>query len=172
MELETADVETVTQLGGLIDRVSSLMDGVLGFTFELDPGTLTLDGSGVGLLYLPAPGAQQVMSIVENGVTLDPSDYALQRRYGQYIQRLGGFWTINTGGIVLTYLPSIPPPALEEICIEVCVKRWGGRSAGFTRVVGVEGSNERLYSFGFTQANLDDLHRISRDYGLRNLVAV
>lgn len=177
MELEVPDAETTKQLGGLIDRVSNRMDGVLGFTFELDPGTVILDGPGTSRLMLPAPGASTVLSIVEAGVTLAPGLYVLQPRTGQYIDRLDAsgalsWWTATPRGITVTTIPSAPPADLEQICIVECVRSWQGRAAGYPDVVGVQGSNERRYSREWAPGNYEALERISRDYGVRNLVAI
>lgn len=177
MELEVPDAETMKQLGGLIDRVSSLMDGVMGFTFELDPGPMILDGPGASRLLLPAPGAAQVLSLVESGVTLIASQYALEPRMGRYLDRLDAagaptLWTSTPRGITITTIPTPPPADLEEICIEECVRRWQGRAAGYPDVVGVAGSNERRYTRAFAPGNYEDLQRIGRDYGVRNLVAI
>jgi hypothetical protein len=177
LDLDTIDQATRELLGALIVRVSAEFDTIMGFTFDAEYRTVTMDGPGASKLYLPAPGAADVGGVVENDVILDPLDYELEPIYGRFLLRLDGanketWWTTNGRAIVVQYTPNLYPPDLEEYCIRECVRSWQGRAAGYPDVVGVEASNERRYTRAFAPGTVRGLQALSAHYGIRNLVAM
>lgn len=178
MSLETDDPITSRQLGALIERVSGMLDAQLGFTFGGPRVTATLDGGIDPRLWLPAPGASLVASVSDNGIALaEGVDYTVDPVLGLYITRVTSTGAPTTWlglplAVRVAYDPNTPPPALEEVCLEECVRRWQGRAAGFPDLVGVQGSNERRYVRSFAPGTLETLAALSLQYGVRNAVAM
>lgn len=177
MELEADDPTTVRQLGALIERVSGLLDATMGLSFGGGPLTVTMTGGLDPYLWLPAPGASDVVSVIEQAHALvEGTDFVLDQAAGQYLLRLDALgavrlWSDLSRSIVVTYAPSLAPASLEEVCLEECVRRWQGRAAGYPDVVGT-GSEARRYTKAFAPGTLDVLASLSRTYGVRNTVAL
>lgn len=177
MDLETPDAETTRSLGALIERVSGLLDEQLHFSFGGEVITELLDGSLDPYLWLPAPGAKSVSSVVENGVPLvKDTDYLRDPTLGLYLLRLSSTgqrssWLGLERSITVVYAPNAAPPALEEVCLEECVRRWQGRAAGYPDVVGT-GAEARRYTRKFDAGTLEILASLRRQYAVRDTVAM
>lgn len=178
LPLEADDQATREELGTLAEAVSGELDALLNFTFDSDEAVEeTIDGSGVLQLWLSAPGAvAPVLSVVENGVVLSSTFYALEPRYGRYLLRLDGsgrpsWWTSYQRGVVVTYVPNPAPPGLQAICFDECLRRWHAKPGGSGDVAGVQGQNARKVPRGFTDHTLAIIAAIRTDYGVRNLVS-
>lgn len=177
LALETNDEPTRAELGAMIVRVSDTADQALGFAFDGEAISRTLDGPGGVRLYLPAPGAMQVSAVTENGIALTDVEYELDARAGQFLLRLDASnqavaWTAAGRGIVVTYTPNEHPAALEDVAFTETIRAWNGRQAGYPDVIGVDPGNQRRYARGFSNASLDTLRRIGARYGIRDLMAV
>lgn len=177
LDIRDPDLDTKRKVGELITRVSARLDRVLGFTFGDESLSLPMDGSGSTLLYLPAPGAINVATVIENGVTLSPYEYRLDAQAGQFLLRLDTAgkavaWTYAEMGVTIDYTPNPAPPDLEDLCLTQCVRAWQGKAAGYSDVVGVEGANSIGYRRAFAAGTTEALQNIARTYGVRNLVAV
>lgn len=177
LSLETNDQVTRDALGSLIVRVSGEFDRVMGFAFPDEYITARMDGPGIGKLYLPAPGAADIMTVLEDDVLLDPTVYEVEPSYGRYLLRLDAsgketWWSSNSRAILVQFTPNAPPPDLVEFCIRECVRAWNGRAAGYTQEVGVQGSNARKASPLLSGGTVEGLERLARTYGIRNMVAI
>jgi len=177
LKLETDDRETVAAIGHQITMATDTAIQIMQFAFGGDTTAVYLDGPGDTMLYLPAPGAQDVASVVENGVTVDPASYHVEARLGRYVMRLDAsgvptWWTANARGIAVTFTPNAHPPAVERIVLEETVKAWNAKEAGYPLVVGVQGSNARAVRSSFSEESVRALERIAGRYNIRDTIAI
>lgn len=113
-ELTTADVETFTRgrLSANDDVVQDILDAALvrarnytGWPVSpvIDGDVVTLDGPGGRELFLPTRKIGSIASIVENGITVDPSSYVVSSNIQRMVYRKSGCWTSEYAGITVTY---------------------------------------------------------------------
>ena len=177
LKLETNDRETVAAIGFEITNATDTAIQIMGFAFGGDTAVYYVDGPGYTMLYLPAPGALDVASVSENGVTLDPASYHVEARLGRYLMRLDSlsnptWWTANARSIAVTMTPNVHPPAVERVVLEETVKAWNAKEAGYPQVVGVQGSNARVVRSSFSPESVATLERIAGRYNIRDTIAI
>ena len=113
-ELSTADVETFT--GGRLAADNPVVQDILDAAlvrarnyvgWAVSPvvagDTVTLDGPGGTDLFLPTGKVGSVASVVENGATVDPSNYVVSANVPRMLYRKNGYWTREYAGITVTY---------------------------------------------------------------------
>lgn len=178
LTLETNDLLTRDALGDLIVRVSGQFDSVLGFSFagEYEQG-VALTGDGFSRLWIPAPGAADIVTVVEAGTVLDPTLYELERVYGRSLMRLdaNGWpmrWSTTPRSCVVQYTPNLPPPEVDELCLRECVRAWNGRASGYQEAVGVEGSNARRATPALATGTIEGLERVKAIYGAVDVTSI
>ena len=177
LKLETKDRATIAAIGYEITMATDTANQIMGFAFDGDTAVWYADGPGDTMLYLPAPCAQVVTSVVENGATLAPTAYHVEGRLGRYLMRLDAngvptWWTANPRGIVVTFTPNEHPPAVEQVVIRETVRQWNARTAGYPEVIGVQGSNARRARNSFSDESIDLLKRVASQYNIRDTVAI
>ena len=177
LQLETNDRATMQAIGFEITNATDTAIQIMGFAFGTDTAVYYLDGPGDTMLYLPAPGAQDVASVVENGVLLDPSLYHVEARLGRYLMRLDtngipSYWTGNPRGLAVTFTPNSHPPAVERIVLAETVRGWNARQAGYPELVGVQGSSARPARNDFSEESVKGLERIAGRYNIRDMIAI
>lgn len=113
-ELSTADVETFT--GGRLAADNPVVQDILDAAlvrarnyvgWAVSPvvagDTVTLDGPGGTDLFLPTGKVGSVASVVENGATVDPTNYVASANVPRMLYRKNGCWTREYAGITVTY---------------------------------------------------------------------
>ena len=87
-DVSTSDLAVIA-----IDSACEIVRAELGNDVNLvEDHTITLNGSGRSRLILPEPPVRAVSEVIEDGVTLDPTDYVLDdlpRLRGAYLRRVG-----------------------------------------------------------------------------------
>jgi hypothetical protein len=177
LKLETQDRETIAAIGFEISNATDTAIQIMGFAFGGDTAVFYLDGPGESKLYLPAPGAMDVASVVENGATLADAEYVVEPNMGRYLMRLDAlgnptWWNANARSIAVTMTPNTHPPAVERVVLEETVKAWNAKEAGYPQVVGVQGSNARAVRSSFSPESVQTLERIAGRYNIRDTVAI
>jgi hypothetical protein len=151
----------------ILDRVTEIIDQELGYSFgTAATSTRVVYGDGTDYLLPPAFVAGSV-----TGVTA-PSGYSVP----SYVELDGILVVKDSSGVLApitgrstlsgsiptgNWLPGVPytvsanfgygsvPKDIVEACLEVAVRIWKGRDAGFSDVVGVEGSGAVGYNGKF-----------------------
>lgn len=113
-ELAVADVETFT--GGRLSASNPVVQDILDAAlvrarnyvgWAVSPvvagDVATLDGPGGRELFLRTGKIVSVASVVENGVTVDPSNYVASANVPRMLFRKNGCWTREYAGITVTY---------------------------------------------------------------------
>jgi hypothetical protein len=177
LKLETPDFVTKAAIGDEITAATDTAIAIMLFEFDGDTTVVYLDGPGDTMLYLPAPGAQDVTSVVEDGVVLDPALYFHEPRLGRYLMRLDAlgnptWWTSNPRAIAVTFTPNTHPPAVERIVLAETVRGWNARQAGYPELIGVQGSNARPARNAFAEESVKGLERIAGRYNIRDTIAI
>lgn len=113
-ELTVADVETFTR-GRLLASdpvVQDILDAALvrarnyvgqHVSPVVEDDVVTLDGPGGRELFLPTGKIGSVASVVENGATIDPTNYVVSANTPRMIYRKDTRWTAEYDGITVTY---------------------------------------------------------------------
>ena len=168
--LEDSDAVPSRVFGSLLTRATSLLNERLRFAFGGDVEIRYLDVGFVTRLRLPIPGASTVLTVLEDGIELESDEYELDPERGLFLTRLDSDtvirWTPGPRAVRVTYAPALPPPALQQACLELAVELWRGKTAGYADTIGVAGSNEQRYSGAFSAATRSLLRDLRRTYGI------
>lgn len=113
-ELTAADVETFT--GGRLAADNPVVQDILAAAlvrarnyvgWAVSPvvtgDVATLDGPGGKELFLRTGNLVSVASVVENGTTVDPTNYVASANIPRMLFRKNGCWTREYAGITVTY---------------------------------------------------------------------
>ncbi len=164
-----ASSTTDAVLTSILDRVSALLDLELakaGVVFETPAvGTRTVYGDGTSYLQPPVFVAGSVTGVTtltgyavpdyiqEDGylivvdeegrkrTNLYPTPFYVHPDYGGYRWQRGVPYTV-AATFGAGAMPAIVSTALTEACLELAVRTWRAKDAGFSDVVGVEGTGE------------------------------
>lgn len=144
---ETLDPAVAAQL---ITAASSALDEQLTFSYGGDIETHIADGGSSTRILLPPPGAELIVSVVEDGGTLVSGLYIIDPRQRRRLIRLDAdgvpmLWANGRRNITVQYVPTAPPAALTEACLELATIMWHGKEGGYADTVGVQGSTEMTY---------------------------
>jgi len=177
LNLETSDRDTIAAIGAEIVRATDTANQIMLFEFDGDTTVYYLDGPADTMLYLPAPGAQDVASVVEDGMVLDPYAYYLEPRLGRYLMRLDAngvpdYWTTSARGLAVTMTPNAHPPAVEQVVLVETVRAWNARQAGYPELVGIAGSSARVARSGFSDESIATLLRVASTYRIRDALVI
>lgn len=144
-------------LGDILDRATSIVDGVLGFSFAgYAAGTKVVHtGHGTPYLVLPAHEAGSV-TVVETAAGDDLAGFWQELSDGTLYAvgasgGWGNWWSGSVGLLPAAWGYSYtvtadwgygdPPDSIVEVTLELAVNIWRGRTRGlFSDVVGVEGN--------------------------------
>lgn len=146
-------------LQAVLDRATAIIDGELGMHFgTAAAGTFTVYGDGTGYLAPPAFVAGSV-TLVSSPSGVPVPDYV--ERDGLLVVTDGSgliqtdahrgspFWGWASGVpyvVSATFGYATVPADIVEACLEIAVRIWRARDAGFSDVVGVEGSGAVGYN--------------------------
>lgn len=152
-----------------LDSAKSMIDADLGFAFDGTRLTVRVNSDGEIELFLPAPGAQSVSAVTEIDTALTTSDWELDSVEGRYLTRLdaSGYpiaWAEGRRVISVTYIPRTCPKALVQAELVEAVRLWRGKTAGYSDVIGVAGSNEVAYARTFAPSTRTLLDNLKRKY--------
>lgn len=154
--------------GWLLDDISNAFDEHMEVSFDGEVHSVWLDG-GRPRLWLPRPGAalNQIMTVIEDGGTLDLSDYELDPGDGLFLTRLDADgqpqnWTAGKRIVRVTYTAKSAPGSLRQACLDEAVNAWKGRSAGRSGTVGENGTR---YAKAFSDDTRSLLRRLKARYG-------
>lgn len=113
-ELTTADVETFTRerlaaddpvvqdiLAAALVRARNYVGWPVSPLIEDDE--IVLDGPGGRELFLPTGKVGSIATIVENGNTVDPTNYVVSADIPRMVYRKDGCWTREYAGLTVTY---------------------------------------------------------------------
>jgi len=155
-----ASIATDARLGDILARASQVIDTEVGYSFTVPPtvSTRVVYGDGTDYLIPPpfvagsvtgvtAPAGFTVPTYVAQGRArvvlrdglLAPA-YAHASLAGWPYGRVGGWLAGVPYTVTATYGHASVPADIVECCLEIAVRIWRGRDAGFSDVVGVEGS--------------------------------
>jgi hypothetical protein len=155
--------------GRLLDDISSDFDIELGFSFDGKIHIVWLDSGGRERLWLPAPGADpdKGLTVIEDGTTLEITDYELDPKDGVFLTRLDSDglpqnWVAGKRIVQVTYVAKSAPGGIRQAVLDESVNAWKGRSAGRSGAVGENGT---VYPKAFTPDTRQLLRRLKRRYG-------
>lgn len=166
---EDSDVSD-TYFAQLLAMVHSHMEEKLEFSFEGDARTRYVYSAGATELWLPPPGADDVASVVEDGVTLvDETDYELDPEHGRFLLRLDAdgeptAWATGRRVVQVTWTPRRVPEALVLAEIVETVRLKVAQSGGFGDAIGVEGSTSIVFKKAFSSITYDLIEDVRRNY--------
>jgi hypothetical protein len=145
-------------LGRVLDRASAIVDQIVGFSFgEAASGVRTFYGDGTDYLQL-APYVAGTLATVAGPTGLSLPTYAeidgmlvATTVEGVLVDRRPGGILGGARAVAPTWRNGAPyqvtadwgydgvPADIVEACLEIAVRIWRGRDAGFSNVIGVEG---------------------------------
>lgn len=152
-----AGEENDTLLGNVLDRATSIVDAVLGFSFDgYTSGTTRVVYVGYGTPYLVLPVHEAgSVTLVTTAAGNDLAGYWQELSDGTLYAAgasgaLGYWWGGSVGLLPAAWGYSYtvtanwgygdPPDSIVEVTLELAVNIWRGRTKGlFSDVVGVEG---------------------------------
>lgn len=142
-------VNTVSAQDALDDATATIIEAVGWPVFETTDATHTEDGTG-NIIFLPTTHLTAVASVVDNGVTLDPTRYTWTER-GTLRLRTGRF-AYGMASVVVTfthgYAVEDVPRVFRRICLDVATRIFGNPDMSASEQIG--GVSE---SFAVSAAN-------------------
>lgn len=126
---------TDDELTVYINEAHSKIVLALGFDYPRRIQVVTLDATHDPILVLPGAGARQILSVVENGVTLSSGGYELDPADGRFLRRLDSNnksqnWVHGDRTVVVRYNPAAPPAALKAAELDETVYGFRRAQAG------------------------------------------
>lgn len=167
MDQIPASAATDTKIQAVLDRASTIIEGEVGITFTVPAAASTRTVYGDGTDYLVLPRFVTVSGTVTavtslSGVSIptyvEQAGALVVTRDGVIGQPSGGSYLITgyspyggwSAGIPYTIAASYGfaavPADIIECCLELSVRIWRAKDAGFSDVVGVEGGGAVGYS--------------------------
>jgi hypothetical protein len=131
-------------LGEVLDRATSLLDEVLGFSFAAYPGSATaksVPAMRSQYLTLPPHQSGSITSVVDGQTTIDASDYTVLtsddgRRVSLWLR---SFWSGERVTVTAKWGYGPAPDSIVEMCLELAVNIWRAKDrAQFADAIGVD----------------------------------
>lgn len=153
-----------------IRRRHNRIEVALGFDYPRDVQTRRLNASDDPVLILPGPGALNIISVVEDGTTLDAADYELEPG-GRTLLRLDSEskpqdWIAGDRMVVVTFTPQRAPEALIDAEIIEVVRSFRGAQAGYADRIGVDGESSIPYSHSLSKDTRDLIADLKKGDGI------
>lgn len=151
----SADEEEIRRF---IDAAQDLAENYVGAVLGRRVFTSELYDGNTDYLRLRNPRAISITSVVENGTTLDPSQYLLDPT-GQRLYRLTtstlsstafgayGYWAAGVNSVAVTYVAgyTVTPPAIQQGVLEILRHLWQTQR-GVVNVMSRTGTGDDFYT--------------------------
>lgn len=164
---DAADTPEDDLVDAILDRATSIIDGVLGFHFAgyaASASTKQIVSYGAPVLDLPPHQAGSVASVTYGSDTIDGA-YWTETDAGalaivdsvtwQWFPRRSVWdiarWQVGIYSVSAQWGYGDPPASIVQVCLELAVNIWRSKDKGmFTDTIGVDGSGGVQYIGGLT----------------------
>jgi hypothetical protein len=131
-------------LGDVLDRASSMIDEVLGFSFAAYPGSATaksLPSARSQYLALPPHESGSITSVVDGETTIASTDYTVLTSddVRRVVLWLRSFWSGERVTVTAKWGYGPAPDSIVQVCLELAANIWRAKDKGmFTDAIGVD----------------------------------
>lgn len=127
-------------LGVMLDRATSIIDGVLGFSFAAYPAAAarTVYADSTEYLLLPVVKVDSVTSVLDADSVAITGYGTKQVRQRLYLYQPTG-WPVTPISVTGQWGYGPAPASVVQVCLELAVNNWRAKDRGlFSDVIGVE----------------------------------